>query len=375
MPPARRYSLYTEAMPTPSSSSAAQSAAKADDAGDWFPENLARINERLTQIAAHPPIVRPVAVFDFDNTCIFRDVGQAVFCHQLQHLHYRLIPEQLAAILPRAGGQLAGRPLDAIVTTLVDAYRTLFPLLLVGRTAQAQSLPQARLFAALLLWFTIQARKDERLGPLYVLPFMAKLLAGFTTDELRFLAVDVVQAAGTEPLDRATLTVEGPTPIGRIEASYPRGMHPYPEMLALMRRLAGLGIERYVISASAEWLVEGAARWLGFPVDADHVFGIRVRLDAGEVLTISDPPDYPITYREGKTEVIHRWIGARPMLVAGDADTDYEMLTLPEVDIRLLLNRRQRGPIAALYEDRHILVQGLDLATGRFRPDRESIQA
>ncbi|MDR2548819.1 MAG: hypothetical protein LBD10_01240 [Desulfobulbus sp.] len=61
------------------------------------------------------------------------------------------------------------------------------------------------------------------------------------------------------------------------------------------------------------------------------------------------------------------------MLVAGDADTDYEMLTLPEVDIRLLLNRRQRGLIATLYEDRHVLVQGLDLATGRFRPARESI--
>ena len=361
-------------MPISSSSSAVQSAAKADDAGGWFPENLARINERLARIAAHSPVARPVAVFDFDNTCIFRDVGQAVFCHQLHHLHYRLVPEQLAAILPRPEGQLAGRPLDAILTTLVDTYRTLFPLLLAGRTAQAQSLPQARLFAALLLWFTIQARKDERLGPLYVLPFMTKLLAGFTTEELRLLAMDVVQAAGAEPLDEATLTVEAPAPLGRIEASYPRGLHPYPEMLALMRRLAGLGIERYVISASAEWLVEGAARWLGFPVDADHVFGIRVRLDAGEVLTISDPPDYPVTYREGKTEVIRRWIGACPMLVAGDANTDYEMLTLPEVDLRLLLNRRQRGLIATLYEDRRILVQGLDLTTGRFRPDRESIQ-
>ncbi|WP_310601001.1 HAD family hydrolase [Desulfobulbus sp.] len=360
-------------MPTSSSSSAAQSAVNVDDAGDWFPENLARINARLMQLAAHSSVARPAAVFDFDNTCIFRDVGQAVFCYQLQHLHYRLAPEQLAAILPRPEGQLAGRPLAAIVATLVQAYRTLFPLLLAGRTAKALSLPEARIFAALLLWFTIQARKDERLGPLYVLPFMAKLLAGFTTVELRFLAMDVVQAAGLEPLDEATLSAEAPAPIGRIEASYPRGLHPYPEMLALMRRLAGLGIERYVISASAEWLVEGAASWLGFPVEAERVFGIRVGLDAGEVLTISDPLDYPVTYREGKTEVIRRWIGSRPMLVAGDADTDYEMLTLPEVDLRLLLNRRQRGLIATLYEERHVLVQGLDLATGRFRPARESI--
>ncbi|MCL1979892.1 MAG: hypothetical protein FWG62_02315, partial [Proteobacteria bacterium] len=100
-----------------------------------------------------------------------------------------------------------------------------------------------------------------------------------------------------------------------------------------------------------------------------------VRLDMGEVVTISDPLDYPVTYREGKTEIIRRWIDARPVLVAGDADTDYEMLTLPEVDIRLLLNRQQPGLIASLYEDQQVLVQGLDLTTGRFRPARESIQA
>ena len=362
-------------MPTSSSSPPAQAAARADDTGNWFPENLARINERLAKIAAHPAAVKAAAVFDFDNTCIFRDVGQAVFCHQLRRLHYRLTPEQLAAILPRPEGQLAEKPLAAIITALIDAYQTLFPLLIAGRTAQALLMPQAGLFAALLLWFTVQARKDERLGPLYVLPFMAKLLAGFTTVELRFLSMDVVQAASAEPLDEATLTAEAPEPVGRIEASYPRGLHPHPEMLALMRRLAELGIERYIISASAEWLVEGAAKWLGFPVHTDHIFGIRVRLDAGEALTISDHPGYPVTYRAGKNEIIGHWIGGvRPVLVAGDADTDYEMLTLPEVDIRLLLNRRQHGLIASLYDDPRILLQGLNLATGRFRPTRESVR-
>ncbi|MCL2790543.1 MAG: haloacid dehalogenase-like hydrolase [Desulfobulbus sp.] len=361
-------------MPTSPSSLSSQAATDTDDAGNWFPENLAQINERLIQIAARPASVKPVAVFDFDNTCIFRDVGQAVFCHQLRHLHYRLTPEQLAVILPSPEGQLADQPLAAIITTLIDTYRTLFPLLLTGRNAQARLLPQARLFTSLLLWFTVQARKDKRLGAGYVLPFMAKLLAGFTATELRFLAMDVVQAAAAEPLDMETLAIEAPEPIGHIETSYPRGMHPHPEMLALMHRLAGMGIERYVISASAEWLVEGAVEWLGFPVPTDHIFGIRVRLDVGEVLTIGDHAGYPLTYRAGKNEIIDRWIGACPVLVAGDADTDYEMLTLPGIDIRLLLNRKQHGLIASLYEDPRILLQGLNLTTGRFRPARESIK-
>jgi phosphoserine phosphatase len=206
-----------------------------------------------------------------------------------------------------------------------------------------------------------------------VLPFMGKLLAGFSTAELRHLAVEVVQAVRREPLREETLTVAAPEPIGRIEASYPLGLHAHPEMLALMHSLANLGIERYVISASTEWLVEGAAKLLGFPVDPAHIFGIRVRLEEGEVLAIDDPAAYPVTFREGKAEIIGKWISGRPVLVAGDADTDFEMLTLPGVDIRLLINRRQSGLISSLYQDPRVFLQGLDLNSGRFRPSRESI--
>ena len=314
-------------------------------------------------------------MFDFDNTCIFRDVGQAVFRYQLQHLRYRLTPEQLTAILPQTGGALAGRPIPAITAALVDAYRTLYPLIAAGKDEEAKRLPEHRLFATLLLWFTDLARKDEHLGPRYVLPFMGKLLAGFSTAELRHLAVEVVRAVRLEPLLEETLRVEAPGPIGRIEARYPLGLHVQPEMLALMHTLVRHGIEPYVISASTEWLVEGAAQLLEFPVRADHIFGIRVRLDKHDLLTIDDPVAYPVTFREGKAEIITQRITGRPVLVAGDADTDFEMLTLPGVDIRLLINRRQRGLISSLYQDPRILLQGLDLTSGRFRPSRESIGA
>ncbi len=351
----------------------AQATASSDEAGNWFPENLAQITGRLTAIAAQSATATPVAVFDFDNTCIFRDVGQAVFRYQVQHLRYRLTPEQLAAILPKTGGALAGRPMALLTIALVDAYRALYPLIAAGKQEEAQRRPECQLFAVLLLWITDKARKDEHLGPRFVLPFMGKLLAGFSTAELRHLAVEVVQAVCREPLREETLTVAAPEPIGRIEASYPLGLHAHPEMLALMHSLASLGIERYVISASTEWLVEGAATLLGFPVDADHIFGIRVRLDESEVLTIDDPAAYPVTFREGKAEIVGKWISGRPVLVAGDADTDFEMLTLPGVDIRLLINRRQRGLISSLYQDPRVLLQGLDLSSGRFRPSRESI--
>ena len=349
-----------------------QAADRANEPGNWYPENLARIDRGLTAILARGPAERPVAVFDFDNTCVFRDVGQAVFFHQLTGLRYRLNPEELAGLLPTAQADLDGRPMGAVIDTLLATYRTLWPMIEAGEAEAARQLPEAELFAALLLWFTDRARRDQRLGPRYVLPFMGKLLAGYDLAGLRQFAAEVVRAALGEPLVEATLLSTAAEPLGRLQASHPLGLQPHPEMLSLMHRLQGLGIDCAIISASTEWLVEEAVRLFGFPVPPERIFGIRVGLDDRGRLTTGDPDDYPVTYRQGKAEVIRRFLPGRPVLVAGDADTDYEMLTLPEVDLRLLLNRNQSGLISTLYQDPRILLQGLDQATGRFRPFRES---
>ena len=343
------------------------------EAGNWFPENLALIRNRLKKFSASTPATQPVAVFDFDNTCIFRDVGQAVFRSQVLGLNYRISPEELAALLPAHLATIANKPLDAVNSALIAAYRQLWPLIANQQLDAARLLPEYRLFTTLLLWFTDQARKDERLGPRYVLPFMGKVLAGYTLADLRQLAADVVTAAMTEPLREETLTVDAPEPLGRIEVSYLLGLHAHREMKALMQMLCDQGIACYVVSASTEWLVEEAARLLEFPVPEDHIFGIRVGLNDHGLLTTADLDAYPLTFREGKAEIIRQFIGATPVLVAGDADTDFEMLDLPEVAIRLLINRNQTGLISTLYQDPRFLLQGLDLRTGRFRPFRESV--
>lgn len=340
---------------------------------NWFPDNLALINNRLKEISARNTPGKPVAVFDFDNTCVFRDVGQAVFRYQLLQLRYRIAPEQLAEILPTLPGNLGGRPLAVITSTLLQTYQQLWPLIVNKEEEQAQRLPEYRLFTALLLWFTDMARKDERLGPRYVLPFMGKLLAGYALPDLRQLAAEVVTTALTEPLIEQTLTLNAPEPIGRIAASFSLGLHAYQEMQALMLMLRDQGIDCYVVSASTEWLVEEAVRLLDFPVTTDHIFGIRVGLDVQGRLSTQDSYAYPITFREGKADIIRQFIGTTPVLVAGDADTDFEMLTLPAVAIRLLINRNQTGLISTLYQDPRILLQGLDLRTGQFRPFRESL--
>ena len=55
----------------------------------WFPDNLSRIQTALCAHKTRPgqQAQQPFAVFDFDNTCIFRDIGQAMFRHQLLRLY------------------------------------------------------------------------------------------------------------------------------------------------------------------------------------------------------------------------------------------------------------------------------------------------
>jgi hypothetical protein len=149
--------------------------------GNWHPDNLASMTTMLQTIAAQRPTPSPVAIFDFDNTCIFRDIGQAAFRFQIQHLRYRLSPEELAAILPQGGGELAGRPLAAIRFHLVAAYRDLCRLSRPGNSCGPRISPPIRSLRPCCCGATDMARRSDQFGPRYVLPFMGKMLAGFTT--------------------------------------------------------------------------------------------------------------------------------------------------------------------------------------------------
>ncbi|RYF04162.1 MAG: hypothetical protein EOO40_11460, partial [Deltaproteobacteria bacterium] len=68
--------------------------------GRWQPRNHAQLQNFLCKVS---PLSQPkTAVFDWDNTCIFGDIGEATFHHQLQQLQLRLPPTQLHDALQKA---------------------------------------------------------------------------------------------------------------------------------------------------------------------------------------------------------------------------------------------------------------------------------
>ena len=343
----------------------------------WFPDNLSRIQTALCAHKTRPgqQAQQPFAVFDFDNTCIFRDIGQAMFRHQLLQLYYRIPPATLAALIPEQGPQLAHAPWQVLREAILSHYALLWPYLEKNQREEAKKTSSYLPFTVLLYWFVLKAREEENLGSPYVLALLAKLQAGFTLQELQSFCSAILKETQEEQLAINYLGAKLPDPLGNIEASYPTGLKVFEEMRELMKTLLAHNITPYVISASSDWLVKTAAEQLGFPVQEGHIFGVRTSMNSeGRVLPES-ARDFPLTYRKGKSEVIDRFIGNNPFLVAGDADTDYEMLTRPDAKLRLLINRKQKGLIAQLYTDPEVLLQGVDTERGCFRPSRETIGA
>ena len=79
-----------------------------------------------------------------------------------------------------------------------------------------------------------------------------------------------------------------------------------------------------------------------------------------------------MTQRNGKVEAIERFIrpkynGKGPILVAGDAVGDENMLTEYK-DTKILLIMKREGKLDNLLEDERILVQNRNLQTGLLSP-------
>ncbi|PID72691.1 MAG: hypothetical protein CSB34_00860 [Desulfobulbus propionicus] len=339
----------------------------------WYPANIDTIKETISALSQSRKTATPVAVFDFDNTCIFRDIGQATFRYQLYNLRYKIDPQTFSSLFPTVPQKLAGRPMQEIKARLVAQYQKLWPLIQELDISQAMAQPSYEEFTALLLWFTDKARKEPQLGPLYVLPLLAQLFGGFSTTELEALAIEVLNEVGKEPLEKQTVERTLDEPFGTITTSFAKGLRPYQEMQDLMQWLSEHGVTCCVISASTEWLVRATAKTLGYAVQPQNIYGIRTTVASDGILKAEMLPEYPLTFREGKAEVIRKFIGKTPVLVAGDADTDYEMLTFANVPLRLIINRNQKGAISSLYDDPNYLLQGIDSTAGTFRPSRKTM--
>ena len=240
--------------------------------------------EQLIQLHAGSQ-ERRVAVFDFDNTLIFNDIGDAMFLELLTGGHLTRDRALLDQLLPAA---------------LAD-------------TRLAADSDEARLAWAIemLKHYEDKCRTD---GKAVCLSWQYLLWAGHSPEELNRLAREVFSKELAHELCLDYQDKAHRFPLHR-------GIRVYEEQKQIIARLQAGGFEVYIVSASGREFVKAGAVLLG--VDPSHVIAMDAETKDGKLLPKSIPP---ATYRQGKADAIRKYVGVQPLIAFGDAFTDVEML-------------------------------------------------
>ncbi|MGW0754592.1 haloacid dehalogenase-like hydrolase [Streptomyces sp. NPDC002587] len=329
----------------------------------WYGDNQARLQQLIDRYADcnpyRPSRTKPVAVFDWDNTVVKNDVGDATMFWLLRNgkirqpargdwsATSRYLTPAAAAALADACGPLA-RPGAPLPTGTPEGTRCADEINAVYGTAATKA--GAAAFAG---W---DRRTTE---PAYA--WLPQLMQGWTAREIRGFAA----AARTENLAAPIGTAQ------QVGSGTATGwVRYYDQQKDLIAALRKAGFDVWISSASPQPVVEVWAGEVG--IDPQHVIGIRNTTTHGGKFTahlqgcgsVGDDADTMITYIDGKRCWINKEIfgvrGAaaekvqpaarRQVFAAGDSDTDVSFLR-DATALRLVVNRNKNELMCRAYDD------------------------
>jgi phosphoserine phosphatase len=328
------------------------------DSLTWYGDNRAGlqawIDARGCDSAGFDAAAPPVAVFDWDNTMIKGDVGDAITFWMIKNARVKQPPgldwtatspflsdDAATALATACAGTAEGVALPTDVD--LDCADEMLSIYIDGKTTGN--------LAAFTGW------NYRRIEPAYA--WTAQLLAGYTEDQIRGFANAAIEQHLANDID-TTQTVGT-----RTVASWFRV---YEQQQALVVALQTAGYDVWIVTASPQPVVQEFAERVG--VANDHVIGIRSLLDDAGKLTyhfagcgpVADGDDTMITYIEGKrcwvnkviygddtaTAIDRRPDGQRHVFAAGDSDTDADFVR--DADYKFVLNRNKKELMCLAYD-------------------------
>ena len=308
-------------------------------AGNWKPSVHAALQAVVDR---HAGDADAYAVFDFDLTCAYCDLEHVALNAMVDGDAFAFGPDDWTRIFC-ADAPDVDRPLDpacpaATIRNLArdcaDLHRELRA---IRREKGADAARRSDASAALLSKaHFLRTNAGEAWGPSFGYPWIKRFFSGRTPAEFRtWLSNILVRAVADGTFARARVR----TPASRagrsgvVETRFLRGFAVPPEMKDLVATLQASGIAVYVVSGSCRDAVLAATRGgTGYEIPAEHIYGIRLQTDGkGRLLGRADP-SAPVTWGPGKPAVIRSRIAPRhhgkdPVLIAGDSNGDYAMLT------------------------------------------------
>ncbi|KWK16252.1 phosphoserine phosphatase [Burkholderia stagnalis] len=384
------------------------SAPDALDPGRWSPFNAARLQAVLDRHgsgrAGYDAKRRPYAVFDWDNTCIMNDCEEALLMYQIDHLQYKLTPDEFVDVMwqdvPKGAFAKDYTTVDGKPVTMEDLaadveadYRWLYANYQGfgggKRLDEIHETDQFKDFRA-KLYYMYDAICDTHpleIGYKWIIYFYRNM----TTAELQAMA----QASNDRAIGDALRKMKYESPktlpgkAGVVAATHFHGIRIHEEIRGLMHTLRANGIDVYVSTASIDDVVRVFAGHpnYGYGVPPENVIGLR--LDKKDGKYVSHYPDgWHFNYGPGKTvgirNVLQASKGYGPVLVAGDSDGDAWMLRdFKDTAVGVIVNRMKKGEIGADSKlaaaqigspDARFILQGRDEHTGLMIPDEKSIK-
>jgi len=334
-----------------------------DPALTWYGQNAQHLNDFIAQYgvdgahyAAQP---RPVALFDWDNTIIKNDIGDATFFYMLSNdkvlqppgKNWRLtspfLTTDAATALSTACDPLAAAGLPLPTASNVACANEMYSIYDAEKTTGGKA--------------AFAGYNYRRMEAAYA--WAVQLTAGYTPAQVHGFADAAIALNMTNPIG-ATQTVGSNTGL----AGYVRV---YDQIKDLMGTLQANGFDVWVSSASSQQSVERFAAAVN--VAPDHVMGVRLLLDGAGKLTYNlagcgDVPDGTndgagnftgnslITYVDGKRCWANKVIWGdnsaaalstnpdaqkRQVFAAGDSNTDVAFVRDATV-LKLVINRNKK---------------------------------
>lgn len=396
----------------PSSSVSSVKELKTLEKGMWEDKLYARLSQLIKEngraSSTYQESQKPYAVFDWDNTTVINDIGEATFVYQISHLAFKMTPEQFEEAI-RMGlpadnfsddyRNKDNEPvnIDKVATDLVADYQFLYQN--YSGFAGTQSLDQIKMtdqykdFSAKLLYL-YEAIGDTFSSDISY-PWVTYLYAGMTSEEVQALSEKSIDAALKDDLIEETW--ESPASLkgqaGQVSISYKRGVRSVKEMQDLYATLMANGIDVYICSASYYDVIYAYATnpKYGYNIPKDNVFGMRLMKDEAGIIQPSFDTNYVQTQGDGKTETIKRFIasqydGAEPILIAGDSNGDYAMMKdFDKMQVGIIFNllRNPEKGIGLLakeavasygQDEAKYFLQGRDENKGVLLAERETIK-
>lgn len=402
-------STQPESLPTSESKSAFQEL----EENNWVPETRAALNKLMEDYGVASPDYdaskKPYVVFDFDNTTSFFDVQEALLIYQLENLRFKVAPDQMYDVLltevPKENfgedyNNAAGQPLniDIVAKDCQTDYKWLcenYEGLGYGGTqdlAAIQKTPQYKDFTTKVrfLYEAIGDTFDSSVS----YPWVTYLFTGMTSEEVKELATEShdywfnYTTWGKVTWDSPA---DFPSEAGVVSTSYKTSITLPPESIDLYTKLMANGFEVYICSASFIDVIEALANnpKYGLNVPEGNVYAMMLKKDAdGRYINEYDYDNYFQTQGPGKRQTIDKFIlplheGRGPIMVAGDSQGDYNMITeYDSMKLGLIINRVRSDDFQIISKeavesfgkpDAKYVMQGRDENKGVYIPTQESI--